>query len=91
MPNGMTPESMIDRIYTELVGLDGKSGMVKQVAEDHERIGQLERTSVSKEECAVTRKHAGDRRDKVLLRVKDVLLVILAVATLLLGSGILQK
>ena len=73
MPNGLTPEQMTERMYTELVGLNGKSGLVKEVADTKVKVEHIESEMVTKPECAAIRKHAGDRKDKVLMRIKDVL------------------
>jgi len=90
MPNGLTPEQMTERMYTELVGLNGKSGLVKEVADTKVKVEHIESEMVTKPECAAIRKHAGDRKDKVLMRIKDVLLVLAAIAGILFGSGILK-
>jgi len=91
MPDGLTTDQMVDRMYTELVGLDGKSGMVKDVKDDHEKIEHLEDNTVKKIECSEIRKRTGDRKDKILMRIKDIIIIVLALAAFLWGSGILGR
>ena len=91
MPNGMTQEQMVDRMYAELVGLDGESGLVKDVKNDHEKIEYLEDNTIKKTECSEIRKGAGDRKDKLLMRLKDLGLLAAAIAGFLWGSGILSR
>lgn len=91
MPNGLTTDQMVDRMYTELVGLDGKSGMVKDVKDDHAKIEELEDTTVKKTECKEIREKVGNRKDKILMRGKDLLLLILAVITVLVALGVIGK
>lgn len=90
MPNGMSEQKMLDRIYTELVGLDGTSGMVKEHKDLQEACKIMTATMVTKTDCAATRKQTGDRKDKMLMRLKDVLLAVLAIAGFLWGSGVLR-
>lgn len=90
MPNGLTESQMVERMYTELVGLDGKSGLVKDVAETKKKVGYMETVMVTRPQCAAIRKNAGDRKDKVLMRIKDLLLMAAAIAGFLFGSGILK-
>lgn len=89
MPNGMSQQQMLDQIYTELLGLDGTSGLVKEHKELQVGLRSVSDAMVTKTDCAATRKQAGDRKDKVLMRMKDVLLAILAIAGFLWGSGVL--
>jgi len=91
MPNGLTQNQMVERMYTELIGLDGNSGLVKDVAETIADVEDIKGSMVTKPECSVIRKSAGDRKDKVLMRIKDILLVAAAVAGILFGSGILRR
>ena len=90
MPNGMSQQQMLDRIYTELVGLDGQSGLMKEHRELQDACKNFSETMVTKESCAETRKSVGDRKDKILLRLKDFALLALAIITALFGSGILR-
>ena len=91
MPNGMSQQQMLDRIYTELVGLDGQSGLMKEHRELQDACKNFSESMVTKEACEETRKRAGDKKDKVLMRLKDVMLIAGMIATLLLGSGLLRK
>ena len=63
MPNGMTTEQMVERMYTELVGLDGKGGTIRDVRAAEEKIDIIEDTMVTKAACKDTRKDTEDRKE----------------------------
>lgn len=91
MANGLTEQQMLERLYVEMVGLDGQSGMVAEHRQMKSEVDEITHKMVTKDDCAQTRRAAGNRRDKLLLRLKDIILMVVALAGLLLGSGILRR
>ena len=91
MPNGLTEGQMVERMYTELLGLDGKSGMVKEVADNRSRLAILETEAMRKADCKELLSGRGARKDKTLMRIKDFVLLAAGIMGLLFGSGILTK
>jgi hypothetical protein len=91
MPNGLTQKTMVERMYTELVGLDGASGLVKEHRETKDQVNRIAASMVTKPECAAIRKAKGDVKDKLLLRVKDLLLIASTIVSLLLAFGFLKR
>lgn len=87
MPNGLTEEQMVERMYTAMVGIDGKSGIVQDITEAkesrgkiHERIDGIEKNMVSKTECKAIRKdNISGKRNRWLI-TKDILLILLGPA-----------
>jgi len=62
MPNGLTAKQMTERMYTALVGIDGKSGLVQAVEDAkrarenlHEKIAGVEKKMVTRGHCLDTR------------------------------------
>jgi len=83
MPNGLSQKSMVERMYTAMVGIDGNGGMVQDITEAkesrgkiHDRIDSIEKNMVSKVKCEAIRKgKAGQKRDR-WLAVKSILLIV---------------
>ena len=90
MPNGLTEQQMVGRMYTELVGLDGNSGLIKEHRELRADVRNLQSMAVTHEQCAARHRAGGERRNKIIMRVKDGALLLVAILALLLGSGILK-
>jgi len=90
MPNGLKQGQMVERMFTELLGLDGKSGMKADVKETKDKIGCIEKEIVTKDECTTIRSGIGAKKDKYLMRIKDVILLILAILGFLWGSGVIR-
>jgi len=97
MPNGLKQGQMVERMYTELLGLDGKSGMKTDVKETKEKVITIENNMMSKDACKTIRDEdgekkdkAGNRKDRILMRIKDVILLILAILGFLWGSGVIR-
>lgn len=93
---------MLERLYTETVGMDGHGGMKADIQEIkiegvegrrkiHVKVDVIEKTMVTQTECTAIRKNAGDRKDKILMRIKDIALLAAAIAGFLWGSGILSR
>lgn len=87
MPNGLTIEQMTERMYTAMVGIDGKSGMVKDVADGkksrktiYDRIDVIEDSMITKKECKNHRNHAISEKRNRWLVIKDILLIIVGPA-----------
>ena len=83
------------RIEGILTGGNG-GGLVKEVAdaaksrkEIHQDIERIEKNMVTKTDCAATRKGAGDKKDKALMRIKDFVLLTIGVLGLLKTLGVL--
>lgn len=66
MPNGLTGDQMLERLYTETVGIDGRSGMkgeIRQIRREgkegraklHAKVDEIRATMMSKGECAAIR------------------------------------
>lgn len=101
MPNGMTPEQMLERLFTETVGIDGQGGIKKNVEDIkvdgingrkklHEKFDAMKEEMMTKEECGAIRKESGNRRDKILMRLKDLILIGLAIVGFLWGTGVFR-
>ena len=85
MPNGMTQEQMVGKIFDEIKNAnDGRKRL-------HEKIDIITSEMMTKTACSEIRKGAGDRKDKVLMRLKDLGLLAAAIAGFLWGSGILSR
>ena len=85
MPNGMTQEQMVEKIFDDIK--DAKEGRKRL----HEKFDDIKEDMVTKNECKGIRKKAGDRKDKVLMRLKDLIIIGAAIAGILWGSGVLSK
>ena len=84
MPNGMTQEQMVEKIFDDIKDAsDGRKRL-------HDKIDVITSEMMTKSECQIIRKGAGDRKDKLLLRLKDLALLLAAIAGFLWGSGILR-
>jgi len=59
----MTTEQMTERMYTELVGLDGKGGTIRDVRTHTEEIGSIKENMVTKTACKDTRQEVEDRKE----------------------------
>lgn len=88
--------SAVARLEGVLTGGNG-GGLVKQVADEAERIIRIEEEVDDIRENMITRRECGEKRSQTTKRkrnswlvAKDVLLVILACATILFGSGVLR-
>ena len=85
MPNGMTQEQMVERIFDDIKeASDGRKRL-------HDKVDVITLEMMTKTECQIIRKGAGDRKDKVLMRLKDLGLLLAAIAGFLWGSGILSR
>ena len=83
MPNGMTQEQMVEQIFDAIKDAsDGRKRL-------HDKVDVITSEMMTKTECQTIRKGAGDRKDKVLMRLKDLGLLAAAIAGFLWGSGIL--
>ena len=85
MPNGMTQEQMVEKIFDDIK--DAKDGRKRL----HDKFDNMKNEMVTKNECKSIRKNAGDRKDKVLMRLKDLILLAVAIAGILWGSGALKR
>ena len=85
MPNGMTQEKMVERIFADIK--DANNGRKRL----HDKIDVIVSEMMTKTECQTIRKGAGDRKDKLLLRLKDLALLLAAIAGFLWGSGIISR
>jgi len=85
MPNGMTQEKMVERIFADIK--DANNGRKRL----HDKIDVIVSEMMTKSECQAIRKGAGDRKDKLLMRLKDLGLLLAALAGFLWGSGILSR
>ncbi|MHC4459780.1 MAG: hypothetical protein ACYS0I_22305 [Planctomycetota bacterium] len=85
MPDGMSQEQMVERIFADID--DARAGRQRL----HEKLDLVTGNMVTKNECHTIRKNAGDRKDKVLMRLKDVILLAAAIAGFLWGSGIFSR
>ena len=83
MPNGMTQEQMVERIFDDIK--EASAGRKRL----HDKVDVITSEMMTKTECQTIRKGAGDRKDKVLMRLKDLGLLAAAIAGFLWGSGIL--
>jgi len=85
MPNGMTQEQMVEKIFDDIKDAsDGRKRL-------HDKIDVITSEMMTKTECQTIRKGAGDRKDKVLMRLKDLVLLAAAIAGFLWGSGIISR
>ena len=85
MPNGMTQEQMVERIFDDIKeASDGRKRL-------HDKVDVITLEMMTKTECQTIRKGAGDRKDKVLMRLKDLGLLAAAIAGFLWGSGIISR
>ena len=85
MPNGMTQEQMVERIFDDIKeASDGRKRL-------HDKVDVITLEMMTKTECQTIRKGAGDRKDKVLMRLKDLGLLLAAIAGFLWGSGIMSR
>jgi len=85
MPNGMKQEQMVGKIFDEIKNAnDGRKRL-------HEKIDIITSEMMTKTECKEIRKNSGDRKDKLLMRLKDLGLLAAAIAGFLWGSGILSR
>ena len=83
MPNGMTQEQMVEQIFDAIKeASDGRKRL-------HDKVDVITSEMMTKTECQTIRKGAGDRKDKALMRLKDLGLLLAAIAGFLWGSGIL--
>ena len=85
MPNGMTQEKMVERIFADIK--DANNGRKRL----HDKIDVIVSEMMTKSECQAIRKGAGDRKDKLLMRLKDLGLLLAALAGFLWGSGIISR
>ena len=85
MPNGMTQEKMVERIFADIK--DANNGRKRL----HDKIDVIVSEMMTKTECQTIRKGAGDRKDKMLMRLKDLGLLLAALAGFLWGSGIISR
>ena len=85
MPNGMSQEQMVEKIFDDIK--DAKIGRKRL----HEKLDDIKEDMVTKNECRAIRKNTGDRKDKTLMRLKDLLLLAAAIAGVLWGSGVLSR
>jgi len=98
MPNGLTEEQMVERMYTAMVGIDGNGGIVKDIVEAeksrgkiHERINAVEESKVDKTECKTIRDNKESQKRSRWLVVKDVLLIVFGPAGGAVMVLIIQK
>jgi len=85
MPNGMTQEQMVEKIFDEIKDAKhSRKGL-------YEKFDEMKNQMVTKAECQTTRKNVGDRKDKTLMRLKDLALLVAALAAFLWGSGVLSR
>ena len=85
MPNGMTQEQMVEKIFDDIK--DASNGRKRL----HEKVDIITSEMMTKTECQAIRKGAGEKKDKVLMRLKDLVLLAAAIAGCLWGSGILSR
>ena len=85
MPNGMTQEQMVERIFDDIK--EASAGRKRL----HDKVDVITLEMMTKTECKEIRKNSGDRKDKLLMRLKDLGLLAAAIAGFLWGSGILSK
>ena len=85
MPNGMTQEQMVERIFADIKDADNGRKRL------HDKIDVITSEMMTKSECQTIRKGAGDRKDKLLMRLKDLGLLAAAIAGFLWGSGIISR
>ena len=85
MPNGMTQEQMVEKIFDEIK--DASNGRKRL----HDKMDVITSDMMTKNECLTIRKGAGERKDKVLMRLKDLGLLLAAIAGFLWGSGIISR
>ena len=84
MANGMTQEQMVERIFDDIKeASDGRKRL-------HDKVDVITLEMMTKTECQTIRKGAGDRKDKLLMRLKDLGLLAAAIAGFLWGSGLLR-
>lgn len=90
MPNGLTETQMVERMYTEMIGLDGRSGIVKDIEDGkqsrktiHDKIDTL----VTKTDCKKIRSSTVSNKRNRWLVIKDILLIVVGPAG---GAGIIM-
>ena len=83
MPNGLTETQMVERMYTEMIGLDGRSGIVKDIEDGkqsrkvmHDKIDTL----VTKTDCKKIRSSTVSSKRNRWLIIKDILLIVVGPA-----------
>ena len=94
MPND---HDMLHKIYTEMVGLDGKSGMVAEHREMKKDVNHIKKNMITKEECKTTRENEGREENSTSKKrwrnwqtVTNIVLTLAIVLTFLYGAGVLK-
>jgi len=82
----LTDHDMINRIYIEMVGLDGKSGQIKEHKDLQGDVKNLKKDTVTKTECKTVRNGFMSAKRNRWLVTKDIALIILAAAALIASA-----
>ena len=84
MPNGMTQEQMVEKIFDDIKeASDGRKRL-------HDKVDVITLEMMTKTECQEIRKNNKDRTNTILMRLKDLVILAAALAGFLWGSGLLR-
>jgi len=103
MPPLGTPDesTMIQRMYTEMIGIDGQGGLVNTQRVIKKDVEWIKENMVTEEECANRREmceeHEEKQKDKAVskrrsiwLVVKDIVIVTIAAFSVLISLGVFK-